>query len=222
MIYLPKPSLLKNTFILIITLFSFGIVQSHTIVNDSITSKNDTIEKYDNAEKKAVKKANSTIKKLSKNKFTLIPEKVKARIALVDATTISNYNILNYKKAEVIEGAEEYFGTPYNYGGMTKNGIDCSALMLKAYDNIDFDLPRTSFAQSKIGKKIKKTKALPGDLVFFKTSRRNRVTHVGLITENNNGEIKFIHASSSKGVIESSLEENYYKKTYVKIKRILL
>ena len=105
---------------------------------------------------------------------------------------------------------------------MTKNGIDCSALMLKAYDNIDFDLPRTSFAQSKIGKKIKKTKALPGDLVFFKTSRRNRVTHVGLITENNNGEIKFIHASSSKGVIESSLEENYYKKTYVKIKRILL
>ena len=99
MIYLPKPSLLKNTFILIITLFSFGIVQSHTIVNDSITSKNDTIEKYDNAEKKAVKKANSTIKKLSKNKFTLIPEKVKARIALVDATTISNYNILNLQKS---------------------------------------------------------------------------------------------------------------------------
>lgn len=218
MIYLPKPSLLKNIFFLIITLFSFGIVQSHTIVNDSITSKNDTIEKYDNPEKKV----NNTIKEIRKNKFILIPEKVKARIALENATTISNYNILNYKKAEVIEGAEEYFGTPYNYGGMTKNGIDCSALMLKAYDNIGFDLPRTSFAQSKIGKKIKKIKALPGDLVFFKTSRRNRVTHVGLITENNNGEIKFIHASSSKGVIESSLEENYYKKTYVKIKRILL
>ena len=210
---------MKKIFFLTVLLFSFGVIQSRTIDN---FSNNDSIEKYDKAEKIAVKKANKAIKNLKNKKFNLIPEKIQARLALEDATTISNFNILNYQKAEVIVAAEEYFGTPYYFGGMSKNGIDCSALMLKAYKNIDLELPRTSIAQSKIGKKIKKLKAQPGDLIFFKTSRRNRITHVGLITQNNDGEIKFIHASSSKGVIESSLEESYYKRTYVKIKRVLL
>lgn len=213
---------MKNILFLVTFLFSFGILQSQTTENDSISFNSDTIEKFDKAEKIAIKKTNKTINELKKYKFKLIPEKIKTRLALEDATTISNYNLLNYKKAEVVEGAEEYFGTPYNYGGMSKNGIDCSALMLNAYKNIDLELPRTSIAQSKIGKKIRKINALPGDLIFFKTSRRNRVTHVGMITQNNDGEIKFIHASSSKGVIESSLEESYYKRTYAKIKRVLL
>lgn len=213
---------MKNILFLIVSLFSIGILQSQTTSNTSDSSNNDTVEKFDKAEKIAVNKVNRAIKELKKKKFILIPEKIQLRLALEDATTISNYNILNYKKAEVIGGAEEYFGTPYYYGGMSKNGIDCSALMLKAYNNIDLELPRTSIAQSKIGKKVRKSKALPGDLIFFKTSRRNRVTHVGMITQNKDGEIKFIHASSSKGVIESSLEESYYKKTYAKIKRVLL
>ena len=102
------------------------------------------------------------------------------------------------------------------------NGIDCSALILNAFQKNNYELPRTSFAQSKLGKKIKKNKADIGDLIFFKTTRRNIVSHVGIVVENRNGSIMFIHASSSRGVTISSLDsETYFKKRFAKIKRII-
>ncbi|NJM79845.1 MAG: C40 family peptidase [Flavobacterium sp.] len=76
--------------------------------------------------------------------------------------------------------------------------------------------------QSKLGKKVKKEKADIGDLIFFKTTRRKVISHVGMVVANYNGEIKFIHASSSKGVTISSLEQSYFKKKFVKIKRVIL
>ncbi|MEQ3690975.1 MAG: C40 family peptidase [Flavobacterium sp.] len=123
---------------------------------------------------------------------------------------------------KIIDSAKIYLGTPYKYGGMSRNGIDCSALIFRAFQKNNRELPRTSFAQSKLGKKIKKRKAEIGDLIFFKTSRRNVVSHVGIIVENKNGSIKFIHASSSRGVTISSLDnETYFKRKFAKIKRII-
>ena len=123
---------------------------------------------------------------------------------------------------KIIDSAKIYLGTPYKYGGMSRNGIDCSALIFRAFKKNNRELPRTSFAQSKLGKKIKKRKAEIGDLIFFKTSRRNVVSHVGIIVENKNGSIKFIHASSSRGVTISSLDnETYFKRKFAKIKRII-
>ena len=162
-------------------------------------------------------KKNKSVKKIN-----LFFDNLQKRLELEQATTISNANLPNFQKAEVILGAKEYIGTPYHYGGMSKKGIDCSALMLFAYTKSDLELPRTSRAQSKIGTKINKSNAEPGDLIFFKTNRRKSfINHVGLITENHDGFIKFIHASSSKGVIESSLKESYYQRTFAKIKRII-
>ena len=127
----------------------------------------------------------------------------------------------NTQREHIIESAEDFLGTRYYYGGMTKNGIDCSALIFNAYSENLIDVPRTSMAQSKIGKRIKKEKAKPGDLIFFRTTRRHRITHVGIVTENTDGKIKFIHASSSHGVMISSLEETYFQNSFAKIKQLL-
>jgi cell wall-associated NlpC family hydrolase len=226
MIYLQKIKTLKHYFFSCFFLFLIHYTAEAQFVNENITIAPVSegimglIEKYDASEKHLVK--NFKKKENGRKKLKIISNSLQKRLALEDATTISNANLPNFQKAEVIETAKEYIGTPYYYGGMSKNGIDCSALMLFAFTKNDMELPRTSRAQSKIGRKVKKAKAEPGDLIFFKTNRRrNIITHVGLVTENNEGLIKFIHASSSKGVIESSLDESYYKKTFAKIKRII-
>ncbi len=125
------------------------------------------------------------------------------------------------KKAGIIECAKQYLGTKYYYGGMTDKGIDCSALILNAFKMNAIFLPRTSLAQAALGLDINIKQADIGDLIFFKTTRRNVISHVGIIVENYNGEIKFIHASSSEGVTISSLENNYFKNRFVEIKRII-
>ena len=225
MIYLQKSITLKHHFLTILFLFLFQTSIEAQSFNEnmtiaSVSEGTGIIEKYDASEKASVKKFKK--KESEVKKYKLISDKLQKRLSLEDATTISNTNFPNFQKAEVIEAAKEYIGTPYHYGGMSKNGIDCSALMLFAYTKNDMELPRTSRAQSKIGRKVNKSKAEPGDLIFFKTNRRRSViTHVGLVTENHDGLIKFIHASSSKGVIESSLEESYYQRTFAKIKRII-
>lgn len=73
---------------------------------------------------------------------------------------------------------------------------------------------------AKEGKEISKSKAEEGDLIFFKTNNSSTINHVGIITENDD-ELLFIHSSTSKGVIVSSLNEAYYAKAFEKIKRIL-
>lgn len=146
-------------------------------------------------------------------------KKIEKEIRFLDI--VDDINVFVYR-CQVIDSAKTFIGTPYKYGGMTENGIDCSALILKAFSKNDYELPRTSFQQSKLGRKIKKKKAEIGDLIFFKTTRRNVISHVGIIVENNNDDLKFIHASSSRGVVISSLnEETYFKKKFAKIKRIL-
>lgn len=123
----------------------------------------------------------------------------------------------------VIKTARSYTGTPYKWGGTTRSGMDCSGLLLNSFKSINYDIPRTSAAQSKIGKKVSKTDLKKGDLVFFATGKKKRkITHVGLVTEvKGKDHIKFIHASSSVGVTESNLASDYYKKRYRYARRIL-
>lgn len=126
------------------------------------------------------------------------------------------------KVDEVVQKAKTYIGTPYKYGGTTVLGMDCSGLLMRSFESIDIYIPRSSRAQSQMGKPVTAEALKPGDLVFFATQKGSRkVTHVGLVTEyNNRGEIIFIHASSSRGVIEANLMSDYYKKRFVKARRI--
>jgi probable lipoprotein NlpC len=101
--------------------------------------------------------------------------------------------------------------------------MDCSGLTCNAYRAVELDLPRTADAQATVGKKVKRRKLAPGDLVFFATGKKRReITHVGIVTDvNGNNDVKFIHASTSLGVVETNLYSDYYIKRYRKARRII-
>ena len=127
------------------------------------------------------------------------------------------------KRADVaVSTARSYIGTPYKYGGTTRAGIDCSALVYHSYKAAKLNLPRTSQDQAKEGERIAKSNLKVGDILFFATGKKKReINHAGIVSSAKNGEIKFIHASTSLGVTESSLSSDYYKKRYRKAKRVL-
>lgn len=114
---------------------------------------------------------------------------------------------LNFRMLEFIE---EWYGTPYRYGGTSKQGVDCSAFVNFFMSAVyGLSVPRNSKEQYSAAKKIKKKQLEEGDLVFFNT--RGGVSHVGVYLGNN----KFAHASTSSGVTISDLDDDYYDRRYV-------
>ncbi|MFB9134139.1 NlpC/P60 family protein [Vibrio olivae] len=107
-------------------------------------------------------------------------------------------------------------GAPYQFGGTTKSGVDCSAFVQIAFrDATQTQLPRTTYSQVQVGKQLGFSQAQPGDLVFFKPSRSSR--HVGVYL----GNKQFMHASQSKGVIISRLDNPYWASTFWQFRRVL-
>ncbi|MCW1147701.1 peptidoglycan endopeptidase [Flavobacterium lacisediminis] len=129
----------------------------------------------------------------------------------------------NMSKAEfLIAKASQHIGTRYRGGGTTSAGFDCSGLMFSTFKHIDMTLPRSSSSMAAgAGYRIDRSQAQKGDLIFFTTNGRGSINHVGMITEINGDEIKFIHSSVQAGVIISSTEEPYYKKRFIQINRVL-
>lgn len=131
MIYLQKAKILKHTFLISILYFfsNLTVVAQSFTNNFSIVSPSEgmgIIEKYDAHDKQAVKNFKKKSKEVKKIK--LISEKIQKRMALENATIISNASLHNFQKAEIIQTAKEFIGTPYHYGGMTKewNRLLCS------------------------------------------------------------------------------------------------
>jgi cell wall-associated NlpC family hydrolase/LysM repeat protein len=137
---------------------------------------------------------------------------------IVDVAPMSLDN--TFKADFIISTASQNLGTPYRSGGTSSNGFDCSGLVCTTFEKANVKLPRSSHEMATVGIKIHKSKAQKGDLIFFRT-RGSRISHVGLITEITENDIKFIHSSSSSGVIISSVNEEYYKKRFVQINRVL-
>ncbi|WP_396601934.1 C40 family peptidase [Algibacter sp. R77976] len=135
----------------------------------------------------------------------------------------TNNSTSNYSKADyIIDYAKQFKGVRYKWGGTTKSGMDCSGLIYESYKSNDIILPRISRDMAKKGHKIQLKKVSKGDLLFFKTgNRRNSINHVGLIVDIKNNDIKFIHATTSKGVIISGLNETYWLKAFYEARRIL-
>jgi murein DD-endopeptidase / murein LD-carboxypeptidase len=112
---------------------------------------------------------------------------------------------------------EEFKGVRYRGGGSSKAGMDCSGMVYATFQLFDITLPRSSHAMVSATDKVELAEVKKGDLLFFKNNRRrNIINHVGLVTEvTEEGEVKFIHSSTSSGVIISSMNEAYHKNTFV-------
>jgi probable lipoprotein NlpC len=145
-------------------------------------------------------------------------------VLLISCASSNKLTVREQKAEKVISTARTFIGTPYKYGGTTRSGMDCSGLLINAFKSIKVDLPRSSEDQSKVGEEIKRMKELePGDLVFFATGKKKRkITHVGLVTERKGpNEIKFIHASSSLGVVETNIFQDYYVERFRGARRVI-
>lgn len=136
----------------------------------------------------------------------------------------SHTNHTNSTKADqIVDFAKGYLGTKYRYGGTTNAGMDCSGLIYTSFINAgDIFLPRTTKELANEGKRISKRQIQKGDLLFFRTAKLKRaINHVGLVIDDTSGNIKFIHASTSKGVMVSQLDEAYWSKAFAKAQRVL-
>lgn len=110
---------------------------------------------------------------------------------------------------------EVWRGTPYEYGGLSREGVDCSGFVYLTYQSrFGITLPRTTAGQSEVGHRVSKGELRPGDLVFFLIGDGR---HVGIYLDDR----RFMHASSSQGVTVSTLTNPYWKAHYWKAVRVL-
>ncbi len=124
---------------------------------------------------------------------------------------------------QILNEAHSYLGTPYRLGGMTRRGIDCSAFVLSVFDAAaGKDLPRVAASQAREGDRVNREELEKGDLLFFATSGGSRISHVGIVENiDDEGNVKFIHAATSKGVSISSLNESYWNARFKFAKRVI-
>jgi NlpC/P60 family/SPOR domain len=118
-----------------------------------------------------------------------------------------------YIREELIKTAQKFIAVPYLWGGSSSDaGFDCSGLAMTVYQLNGLDLPRSSKEQYEAGTPVERDSLLKGDLVFFATSGRDKVTHVGIYV----GKGRFIHAPGrGKNIRVDSLSRSYYKKRYL-------
>lgn len=122
---------------------------------------------------------------------------------------------------DAIETALTYQGTRYKYGGSSRSGMDCSGLIHVSFKEAGKSVPRTSATLLNASSSISFKQVLKGDLLFFATGRnKTKVNHVGLVVKTTPAEISFIHATTSRGVIVSTMNEGYWLNAYVSAGRL--
>ena len=149
-----------------------------------------------------------------------------AVMSVLDSLSLKSDSVMspNSQRVDQIIGyAKKYLGTPYRSAGMTPSGFDCSGFILYVMGNYGMSLTRSSYGMAEYGKTVKLVDIRPGDLMFFKgsNSKSTRVGHVGMVVEVTPDAIKFIHSSTSRGVIIDNFKTSkYYIPRYVTTKRL--
>ncbi|WP_353170697.1 C40 family peptidase [Flavobacterium sp.] len=220
----------KSIYIFLLTIFLYSCksMQKPTIVTSKQVAQK--TGSYSFTEKtglekpaKLTKKEEKAIEKAKHKAAQDSIEQSKIKVVVEEETPqdfTPTFEVSDYIKQQILNVAAESLGSPYRGGGTTPAGFDCSGFVTYTLNQFDITLPRNSAEMAKTGKRILKKDAKPGDLIFFNTNGSN-ISHVGIVTENSDGVIKFIHSSTSSGVIYSSTSENYYAKTFVGVNRIL-
>jgi murein DD-endopeptidase / murein LD-carboxypeptidase len=171
---------------------------------------------------KKITKSTTVINRTHKNVNTIDP---KTEPNITAETEISSEPIRTTTSnlaTDIINFAKQFDGVRYRYGGTTKAGMDCSGLVTTAFSAYNISLPRSSRDMAKEGIPVKVEDVMEGDLLFFKTNgRNNSISHVGLVVTSRTGLIEFIHASTSAGVIVSSLAERYWYNAFVEARRVI-
>ncbi len=139
--------------------------------------------------------------------------------SIFSTSTISGYTPVQYDGtpgSDVLETAMSQIGKKYSYGDASpSDGFDCSGLIFWAYQSHGVKVPRHTSAQSKAGKKVKKSEARLGDIVVFRVGRR---LHTGLVADRG----RFLHAPSSGSHVRlESLNSVYWKPRVVGFRRII-
>jgi cell wall-associated NlpC family hydrolase len=140
--------------------------------------------------------------------------------------SLANDPALNVKRDSIVSFAKEFIETPYLWGGSTSKGFDCSGFLYFVFKKFNIKVPRSSSGYQSLGKKINLNSVLPADIIVFTGTDTSikKPGHVGIIISNNNGIIKFIHASSSKkhfGVTITTYNNSGYVKRFLKAITIL-
>lgn len=126
-------------------------------------------------------------------------------------STKFGYTLNGTENPALLREVAGWLGTPHRFGGVTRQGVDCSGFVMEVFRVVyQVSLPRTSADMARFGRKISRQQLREGDLVFFNTAGGRKVTHVGIYLSNN----RFAHASSSLGVIISNLDERFYQRTF--------
>ena len=159
-----------------------------------------------------------------KSKKKIITKKNKSAKTVNTTKTDNSPNTINYSTAakKVVENAKEFDGVRYKYGGTSKKGMDCSGLVYTSFNKENISVPRTTKDLAKTGEWIDLKEVQKGDLLFFATKKNSRnINHVGIVTDSRIGNVEFIHASTSNGVMVSNLAERYWYFAFVQARRVL-
>ena len=130
----------------------------------------------------------------------------------------------NINRDEVVNYAKKQIGVNYKYAGNSpQEGFDCSGFTNYVFSNFGHDVPRRSIDYEKTGKSIPLKDCNKGDIILFTGSdKTKRITgHVGIVVSNINGNVSFIHASTSRGVVISDLKVKYYEERFLDVRRII-
>ncbi len=133
----------------------------------------------------------------------------------------SSSNSRSTKLQKLLNVAKSYLGTPYRTGGTTKSGMDCSGYTMTCFkEALSVSIPRVSRDQTTAGTAIAYADIQAGDLMFFATGTPGRINHVGIASRIENGVVYFLHASSSRGIMETNMSLDYWKKAYMTARNV--
>ncbi len=198
---------IKSHYFEIAELKIYLIEQEQTFRKQKLTSHAGKIKSFVDSRLKNISQYGVNVAPSKSEKIVVKPSNTK------DPKEYSEKNIskseLNFRE-KIVAFAKKYIGVKYQWAGTSPKGFDCSGYIGYIFKNHGINVPRSAAAQKDNAKKLKLIEAFMGDLVFFKSG--GKITHVGLVISKPNEELTMIHASTSKGIIITNVNQsNYWK-----------